>query len=363
MRRSFLKFFPLFLTFLWVNLFASELVFIDVGQGNSTIVKFRGAAPLVVDSGSSESRGDTRVKKSEFKRKIIGEIRSKIELFLSPHKIAGIDKDLNMIISHAHKDHYNLVQPVFENDWMKNKKIRFLLGGKKEDYDLTKESQKLIEVVKRYQQTDIFVRDFPDEDSVARFEYTDSSFKILTAPQFDGGDLNERSIVLRIQTDSISCILSGDATAKVTNHLLTRYVAKLAELKSAIYQACHHGADTDGSNDKRFIDAVSPECVVFSSGQRYHHPSSHVVRRVVPHIGLEAGKYHILRYHHDDGGAAADITDTADPTRVVSHKEDLPEGYVFGITTLKIFNTQDQRTIEFKQEKPTDVKLQIKVYH
>ena len=238
------------------------------------------------------------------------------------------------------------------NKWMENKDIRFLLGGKREDYP-TSESEKLLAVVKKYKPSleRVFVRDFSCEADIANFGYSEDIFKILIAPHaaFDTTNLNDRSIVMRLQLEGLSCILTGDAIGSVTDAILSKYEDKREDLISIVYQACHHGSDRYESNDEDFIRAVTPKCTVFSSGQKHKHPSSKVVRRVLPYAAENIpSKYHILRYNHRDDGIAVDLVDYTDISKKIIKKGDLQKGYILGVTKLKVFNTQDQRTISFK---------------
>lgn len=346
MNRLFIKF---VLAYSFINSFcvkAGDIVFVDVGQGNTTLVRFRGEPPLIVDSGSIQLRGEDKAARNEFKRLAIIEIRKKIDSFLLPFKKSDNSYDLNVVISHAHEDHYNLIAPMFENDWMKQKKIGFILGGKETHYNSKRASLKLLEIITRYQTNQIFAKDFVSEDMLPDFGYPEPLFKIITAPTNESMDLNDYSVVLRIQVGNNGCLLTGDATGLVTDHILTRYGTKLDQLKSSIYQACHHGSASHGSNDQDFINAIAPEWAIFSSGTKYNLPSDTVVKRIMPHVQKEE-KYHILRYYPLDSSVVNNIIDDEDTTKCVYYKSTLANGYVFSVTQMKIFNTQDQRTLSF----------------
>lgn len=86
-----------FVTSFLSAVFASELHFIDVGQGNCTLVKFRKASPLIVDSGSSQLRGFDEEERSEFKRQTVDSIRSRTERFINSYKEPP---HLNIVVSH-----------------------------------------------------------------------------------------------------------------------------------------------------------------------------------------------------------------------------------------------------------------------
>ena len=324
---------------------AGDIVFVDVGQGNTTLVRFRGEAPLIIDSGSIQLRGKTKIERNNFKSLAVIEIRKKIESFLLPFKKSEDSYDLNVVISHAHEDHYNLIAPLFENDWMKQKKIGFILGGKKTHYDLKRESKKLLRVVERYQTTQIFAENFTSEDMLPDFGYPGNLFKIITAPTYESADPNDYSVVLRVQVGNSGCLLTGDATGMVTSHILARYNTRLGQLGSTIYQASHHGSSSHDSNNQIFIDTIKPEYAIFSSGTKYNHPSDVVVKKVMSYVQKEP-KYHILRYYPSDSSTSG-IVDDQDKTKCTHYKSTLTSGYVFSVTKMRIFNTQDQRTLSF----------------
>lgn len=268
---------------------------------------------MIVDSGSSELRGKSKQEKRDFKISTIANIRSRVELFVSPYKVDSVD--FNVVISHPHADHYNLVCPVFENSWMKNRKIRFLLGGKKEDYELTTEGKHLVKLVDSYCSNGRFVRDFPVGNITPLH-----GCQILAAPITDDRDLNAHSIVLCIKAGTIDALLTGDAVSQVTDAILKEYEHNPFLLKASIYQACHHGSTTHGSNDADFIRTVDPKYTVFSAGTKYKHPSSIVVRRILTHVCAQDDVYHILRYYHADGSEEPDDMKSDDGKKIIFKK-------------------------------------------
>jgi competence protein ComEC len=78
---------------------------------------------------------------------------------------------------------------------------------------------------------------------------------------------NAGSIVLRVETDSVCALLTGDAPAEVE-----REVARDAR-SCEILKLGHHGSAT--SSDPRFLDALAPELAVSSSGRRLRAPLPH----------------------------------------------------------------------------------------
>ena len=83
-----------------------------------------------------------------------------------------------------------------------------------------------------------------------------------------GKDTNDGSIVARLTYGSQAFMLTGDATIKVEQQLLT---AKTL-LSAQVLKAGHHGSKT--SSSPAFIKAVSPIYAIISAGKnnRYGHP-------------------------------------------------------------------------------------------
>ena len=94
-------------------------------------------------------------------------------------------------------------------------------------------------------------------------------------------DENANSTVLQIVHKETECsiLLPGDATGATTDRVLSRLPHNLlGKIQYAI--ASHHGANTDETNNKEWIDLVRPEFVLFSAsaqGNNFNHPRSSVV--------------------------------------------------------------------------------------
>lgn len=86
---------------------------------------------------------------------------------------------------------------------------------------------------------------------------------------------NDDSIVLEVRFGRVSILLTGDI-GRIPEQALSP-VLSLAPL--VVLKAPHHGSAT--SSTQRFIDAVRPAAVIFSSGRnnRFGHPALAVVRR------------------------------------------------------------------------------------
>ena len=86
---------------------------------------------------------------------------------------------------------------------------------------------------------------------------------------------NDDSIVLEIRVGDVAIVLPGDITQAVEPEV-TRAIDPAPTL---IVKAPHHGSA--GSSSQRFVDATHPSAVVFSAGQRnpFGHPAPAIVQR------------------------------------------------------------------------------------
>lgn len=86
---------------------------------------------------------------------------------------------------------------------------------------------------------------------------------------------NDDSIVLEVRVGAVAFILPGDITRAVEPSV----VAALAPAPLTIVKAPHHGSA--GSSTQAFVDATRPAAVIFSAGRRnpFGHPAPAVVSR------------------------------------------------------------------------------------
>jgi competence protein ComEC len=96
-------------------------------------------------------------------------------------------------------------------------------------------------------------------------------------PEAGGLEGNASSCVLRVSTDGASVLLTGDVDSGVEDKLVAR---RPDWLPSTLLVAAHHGSDT--STSAAFLDAVSPDFVLYSAGfaNRFGFPSPAVQARV-----------------------------------------------------------------------------------
>ena len=105
-------------------------------------------------------------------------------------------------------------------------------------------------------------------------------FRVLHPSETTGLSANNRSCVVRVQTQDLTLLLSGDIEKVAERSLLQRHGAGL---KSNVLVVPHHGSKTSSTRD--FIRAVSPEIAIFPVGyrNRFGLPSQGIISRYREH--------------------------------------------------------------------------------
>jgi competence protein ComEC len=94
----------------------------------------------------------------------------------------------------------------------------------------------------------------------------------------DDGDLHDSGLAFRVTYGGVAFLFTGDAEAP-TEQRMTGQAAD--RLTADVYQVGHHGSRT--STSSAFLDAVDPAVAVYSArpGNQYGHPHAEVVARLV----------------------------------------------------------------------------------
>jgi len=93
----------------------------------------------------------------------------------------------------------------------------------------------------------------------------------------DHHEVNERSLVLLAEVHGRRVLLTGDIESWAEHHLAE---CCAGELRADVLKVAHHGSRTSSTYD--FLEAVSPRLALISAGVKnlYHHPSPEVVERL-----------------------------------------------------------------------------------
>ncbi|MSQ06681.1 MAG: MBL fold metallo-hydrolase [Dehalococcoidia bacterium] len=241
------------------------IYFIDVGQGDSTLIVDRSGASLLVDAGRSQQR-----------------IRDRL-------RGLGV-KDLDAVaMTHPDADHIGGLPEVLELYPIE----RIYLNGGASD------TQTFGEL------TAGIAAEAATVTTVARGDVIPlGGLQVqVLHPGALSDDSNEDSMVLLVSCGGVSLLLTGDAEAPSERAMLAAGVLRDVD----VLKVGHHGSRT--STSPEFLVTVRPEVGVISAGvdNSYGHPHPEVVAR------LEAAKVQL--WATDTTGADNTVTLTSDCRR------------------------------------------------
>lgn len=236
--------------------------YLNVGSGSCTLVECPGpnAPPMIIDCGSV----------GVFSFDLDGpEAATYIRSVLSNHDTAP-----NVVISHPHTDHYDLIAEILagtqaENVW---------LGGDAAGYDKAgfPEWQEAQELGGADVHADHPADFHNDEQAMDPVVLGCGLADVFTLTVNTGDSPNPNSHVMEIRYQDFGATFTGDAEGITEGQADTNYDGNV---KTTVLSASHHGASSHGSNGSDWIDATDPEIVIFSSGPRFEHPRCNVVAR------------------------------------------------------------------------------------
>lgn len=216
-----------------------EVHFIDVGQGDCTLIKC-GSHAMLIDAGP-DSKGTA------------------IQLYLTKQNITSLDY---VLLTHYDEDH---------------------AGGA--DVILTKFNCDKV-ILPSYIQDNKSYRDVMDTMTYRNYSSTEArvgdtysiggaTFKILAVGN-NGDSNNNQSICLRVDYGNDSFLFTGDADENVESRLINSGM----DIDIDVFQAGHHGSKD--SNSASFISKISPTYTVISCGadNSYGHPTAEALNNL-----------------------------------------------------------------------------------
>lgn len=219
-----------------------KIYFIDVGQGDSTLIVTPKNKKILIDGGE----GKTNV----------------LFQYLLDKRINKIDY---IIISHFDSDHCNGLIEIIEKMRVEN----IVMSKQSKE---SEEYKKILEIIK---QKNIKVSSVKAEDKIIieKNLYT----KILNpAEKFEFQDLNNNAIVAKLVYKNFSMLFTGDIE-KAEENLAKKYKN---ELKSTILKVAHHGSKT--STSEEFLKYVEPQIALIGVGEnnKFGHPNQITIEKL-----------------------------------------------------------------------------------
>lgn len=217
--------------------------FLDVGQGNAIFVEGPEGQTMLFDAGGDGDVG----------KQIVDYIKKR-----------GYDSLDIMIITHPHADHMNGAPYVLEQ-------LRVGAVYHPKVTHTTKLFEDFVEVLKKKNLSLI-----PAQAGID-IPFGKIQAKILGPISSTYENLNNYSVVVRLDAGEFSVLLTGDIEALAEEELLKGGI----ELQSDILQIPHHGSNT--SSTQAFLDDVNPKYSIISlaSDNKYGHPHTEVQERLL----------------------------------------------------------------------------------
>jgi len=225
----------------------TEVIFLDVGQGDSVLIKTKYGQNILIDGGR-----DNRV------------------LDRLGRNLSFFDRKFDMVIAtHPDSDHIAGLIPVLERY-----EVDLILDpGVIHDSSVFRAMHEVINK-----------KDIPIKYIESRQTYEfgeDITLDVLFPNKsFVGKDIednNAASIIIKFSDGEIDYIFTGDAPKEVEDELVALHGEYL---DSEVLKIGHHGSITSSSN--LFLDAITPEVAVIQVGKdnRYNHPNFRILRNL-----------------------------------------------------------------------------------
>ncbi len=241
----------LFTGFVWCQIIfdgpnkLAEAYFLDVGQGDSELVRLEGGVSILTDGGP------------DFK--VVTELD---KIFKSGSRYIDL-----VFVTHPQTDHFaGLVHMLSRYEVG-----AVIFNGRTSS---AKEWEAFIGLIK--------TKKIPLLTVLAGdlISFRDSVISILspTSEFLMSGEPNDGSVVEKIKTSKTSILLTGDITSRVEEYLLKKYSKE--ELEADILKVPHHGSKYSSTDN--FIKAVNPKVAMIEVGEgnRYGHPAPNTLERL-----------------------------------------------------------------------------------
>lgn len=223
-----------------------KIIVIDVGQGDSFLIKTKNGKAVLIDSGNKTNNFD-----------------SGQDAIIPTLRFNGIETIDYVLITHIDSDHYLGLQSITDEI-----KIKTLIKPKLDTSDI--KDIKFEEFIRAKQiKVEYFSNSIINIDSVKLYILNDKNYIARSS--------NEKSGVIKLVYGNNSFLFMGDATRNMELFYLNKY-GKF--LQSDVLKVGHHGSNS--SSDSLFIEMVRPKYSIISCGifNSYKLPSEKVINRL-----------------------------------------------------------------------------------
>ncbi len=214
-----------------------SVYFVDVGQADCIMISNNGHY-MLIDAGNNADGA-----------KLVNYFKS-----------MGVEKFDYVIGTHAHEDHIGGMDDIINN---------FSIGTFYMP-DAVSTSKTFEEVLEALENKNIKFN-VPVKDN--NFDFNDALFKILYVGT-DESDLNDTSIVLKMEYGKNSFLFTGDASSSVEKEILDK------DINVDVLKVGHHGSQY--SSSLKFLEKVNPKYAIIQVGTNniYDHPKDIILKRL-----------------------------------------------------------------------------------
>jgi competence protein ComEC len=267
-----------------------EVIFVDVGQGDSTLVRLPGGSYLLVDVNRCPGSGIDMFKLLDDRLPKGRDGRGRLEY---------------LAITHAHDDHITGMGDLYDRYdvgelWLPLQEVRKKIGDHFGEYQRV-EKEHPDDLIYRPKGSRSPIRQLGARESVAVRCFSppgwidvDESLQEDEARRL----VHENCMVLKLSFQGVSVMITGDSNLPCWQRIVGYYEGRedesgLEVLKTTILPASHHGSRTffkDDKSDKPWLDAleaIDPETVIVSVGKnnRHDHPHSDAMNAYRDQVG------------------------------------------------------------------------------
>ncbi len=214
--------------------------FLDVGQGDCSLIIMPSGETMLVDASTKDQK----------------------DVILQYLRAYGVNKLDYFVLTHPHADHIGSAEAVIKEI----KVDTVIMPDAETDTNVFENTLEAID--KNNVQLLI-----PKPKQTVKLGNASITF---LSPNKESDELNDMSIVFRLDYGKTSFLFTGDAEAPAEKLMLQTH--SRSEFKADVLKVGHHGASTSSTSE--FLDAISPTYAVISCGKdnSYGHPHSETLK-------------------------------------------------------------------------------------